>query len=844
MAFYTCNYALLAISMLFLSGFHVYDAKECTNSLNYNQLSSKTLRYELFTSTNETWKLDMMNKMSNDQFHLTPTEESSWSSLFPRRILREEDESSWNILYQKIKYSDKKNKNFLREISMHNVRLNPNSLHGKAQQTNLEYLLMLDVDSLVWSFRKTAGLSTLGTPYGGWEAPTIELRGHFVGHYLSATAQMWASTHNNSLRNKMTSLVTALMECQDQMGSGYLSAFPSEFFDRFEALKPVWAPYYTIHKIMAGLLEQYKLADNSQALKMVTWMADYFYKRVEDVIKNCSIERHWISLNEETGGMNDVLYQLFSITGDQKHLLLAHLFDKPCFLGILAMQADDISGFHANTHIPIVIGAQMRYELTGDELYKEMSAFFMDVVNSTHNFATGGTSVSEFWQDPKRLGDKLHTENEESCTTYNMLKVSRNLFRWTKEVTYADSYERALTNGVISIQKGNIPGVMIYMLPLGHGVSKGRSYHGWGTPINSFWCCYGTGIESFSKLGDSIYFEEVVDNVFSGDQSLNVKIKVSAKTGSGVSILNLRIPSWTSSTGLKATLNRDPLRVANPGSFLSLSRTWGTADEIALQFPLILRTEFVQDDRAIYSSLQAILYGPFLLAGLSDGDYDIQTGPVNAPSDWISAIPASYNSQLISLVQESGDFKFFLSNQNQMLKMQVSSQAENDSYVHATFRLISKMGIVGKEGFIGKSVMLEPFDHPGMVVSYHRQEAHKELTIEDQRSIDHTRSVYFFIVEGLNGDNRTISLQAKDGCFVYTAIKYSKSDENLKLSCTNGSSLNFTFKEATSFVWNQGFKRYHPMTFLAKGLRRSYILEPLFALKDETYNVYFNITKY
>ena len=233
-----------------------------------------------------------------------------------------------------------------------------------------------------------------------------------------------------------------------------------------------------------------------------------------------------------------------------------------------------------------------------------------------------------------------------------------------------------------------------------------------------------------------------------------------------------------------------------------------------------------------------------MLAGLSDGEYDIQTGPVNAPSDWISAIPASYNSQLISLVQANGDFKFFLSNQNQVLKMQESPQAENDSYVHATFRLISKMGIVGKEGFIGKSAMLEPFDRPGMVVSYHCQEAHKELTIEDQRSIDHTRSAYFLIVEGLNGDNRTISLQANHGCFVYTAIKYSKSDVNVKLSCTNGSSLDSTFKETTSFVWNEGFKRYHPMTFLAKGLRRSYILEPLFALKDETYNVYFNITKY
>ncbi|KAI8013127.1 hypothetical protein LOK49_LG05G00003 [Camellia lanceoleosa] len=178
---------------------------------------------------------------------------------------------------------------------------------------------MLDVDSLAWSFRKTTDLPTLGTPYGGWEDPNCELRGHFVGHYLSASAQMWASIHNDTLKEKMSALVSALSACQDKMGTRYLSAFPPELFDRFEVIKPVWAPYYTIHK-------------------MVTWMVDYFYKRVQNVIVKYTIERHWLSLNEETGGMNDVLYRLYIIMGDSKHLLLAHLFEKPCFLGLLAIK--------------------------------------------------------------------------------------------------------------------------------------------------------------------------------------------------------------------------------------------------------------------------------------------------------------------------------------------------------------------------------------------------------------------------------------------------------------------------------------------------------------------------
>lgn len=232
----------------------------------------------------------------------------------------------------------------------------------------------------------------------------------------------------------MATLVTGLSACQEKIGTGYLSAFPAEFFDRFEANQPVWAPYYTIHKILVGLLDQYTLAGNPQALKMLTWMVDYFYNRVMNVkITKYIVHRHYDSLNDETGGMNDVLYKLYSLMGDSKHLLLAHLFDKPCFFGLLSVEANDIDDFHANTHIPIVVGAQIRYEVTGDPLYKNIGTFFMSIVNSSHNYATGGTSVGEFWKNPMRMADTMSTENEESCITYNLLKVSRHVFRWTKE---------------------------------------------------------------------------------------------------------------------------------------------------------------------------------------------------------------------------------------------------------------------------------------------------------------------------------------------------------------------------------------------------------------------------
>ncbi|KAK1305915.1 hypothetical protein QJS10_CPA10g00146 [Acorus calamus] len=747
--------------------------KECTNI----PTQSKTVRYALATTHNETWKAEM-----HSHYHLTPTDDSAWMDLIPRRLLGStKEEIDWANLYRRLKNSDWSHKpsgtSFLKEVPLNNVRIDPGSFHGRAQQTNLEYLLMLDVDRLVWSFRNQSGLPTPGMIYEGWEGPTSELRGHFIGHYMSATAKMWASTNNDTVYEKMTAVVSALYDCQKKMGTGYLSAFPSELFDRFEQIQPVWAPYYTIHKIMAGLVDQYTFAGNTKALEMVVWMAEYFGNRVQNVIAKYSIERHWTSLNEETGGMNDVLYRLYSITGNKKHLILAHLFDKPCFLGMLALQADSLSNFHSNTHIPIVIGAQMRYEVTGDPLYKDLSTFFMNIVNSSHCYATGGTSYGEFWRDPKRLADTLQLENEESCTTYNMLKVSRNLFRWTKDMAYADYYERALTNGVLGIQRGTEPGVMIYMLPLGPGVSKAHTYHGWGTPFDAFWCCYGTGIESFSKLGDSIYFEEegsppalyIIQYISSSlkwksgqvginqkaetptstDPYLRITLVISADEATGKSsTLKLRIPFWTSLDGAKASLNDQELHIPAPGTFMSITKNWSSNDKIVLQFPMSLRTEAIKDDRCEYASIKAILYGPYLLVGLSDGDWDLQTKNTHSLSDFIAPIPSSYNSQLITLVQPTqNSTQVVIKDSKDTLTMDDFPGPGTKSTVHATFRLIDHDPSNASSTIIGKSVSLEPFDQPGKVVSH--QGPNNGLVVVS--NVNSGRDSVFKFVPGLDG---------------------------------------------------------------------------------------------
>ncbi|XP_054819763.1 LOW QUALITY PROTEIN: uncharacterized protein LOC129318821 [Prosopis cineraria] len=848
-------YALL---VLLLCDCAVGITKECTNQ----PTQSHSFRYELLTSKNQTWKM-----MLHD--HLSPMDNSDWEGLMPRRFLRgNEVQNDWAAIYRKIKNLGvfKPPEGILKEVSLHDVRLHQDTFHSRAQLTNLEYLLMLDVDRLLWSFRKTAGLPTPGTPYGGWENPDSELRGHFVGHYLSASALMWASTHNDSLKEKMSTLISNLSACQEKLGSGYLSAFPSEFFDRFEDIKPVWAPYYTIHKIMAGLLDQCTIAGNSHALKMVTWMAEYFYSRVQNVITKYSITRHYQSLNEETGGMNDVLYKLYSITGDLKHLLLAHLFDKPCFLGLLAVQADDIANFHANTHIPVVIGSQMRYEVTGDPLYKEIGTFFMDIINSSHSYATGGTSVSEFWHDPKRMAENLKTQKyEESCTTYNMLKVSRNLFRWTKAVSYADYYERALTNGVLGIQRGTNPGVMIYMLPQGPGVSKAKTWHGWGTKFESFWCCYGTGIESFSKLGDSIYFEEegknptlyiiqyissslnwksggvvlnqTVVSATSWDPYLRVTLTFSLVEGTGISsTLNFRIPTWTHLDGAKAILNDEILSLPSPGNFLSVTRKWSSSDKLTLQLPITLRTEAIKDDRSEYASIQAILYGPYLLVGHTSGDWDIKVGSNASIADWITPIPSSYNTQLATFIQDFDEPTLVLTNSNQSLTMEKLPEPGTESALHATFRLIfteSSSEFSTLRDAIGKSVMLEPFDLPGMLLM--DQGAGHPLVIADT-SHGGAPNV-FVLVAGLDGQNETISLESKGNkdCFVYNG----GSGSGVMLKCK--SDFNIIFNQAASFKAETGLSQYSAISFVAKGANRNFLLEPLFSFRDEPYTVYFNI---
>ncbi|MGA2130969.1 MAG: glycoside hydrolase family 127 protein [Bryobacteraceae bacterium] len=488
---------------------------------------------------------------------------------------------------------------------------------------NREFLESLETDRLLHTFRLTAGLPTDAQPLGGWEKPDVELRGHFTGHYLSACAQMSVSDGDSLLRGKGHAVVAALAKCQKANGNGYISAFPPSFFDRLKAGQKVWAPWYTIHKIMAGLLDMYTLTGNQQSLDVVQGMAGWT-KRWTDTLSDDDMAR---VLHVEFGGMNEVLYNLYAVTGVKDYSAAAQRFDHESFYAPLAEGRDELKGLHVNTHIPQVIGAARRYELTGDERYRRIAEFFWTQVTQHRAYATGGTSNDEHWRaDPDKLAGELSYSTQECCCTYNMLKLTRRLFAWSPDSRYFDYYERAYLNGILGTMNPK-DGLTMYYVPLASGYWKV-----FASPRGSFWCCTGTGVESFSKLADSIYFHDdnnLYVNLFlpsaldwedkgvhiqqdsafpkRGETTLHIRTAKPVKFA-----LRVREPYWTDAKTMSVTLNGKSLEAQRSAGYWVIDRFWENLDEVRVTLPMKLHAQPMPDD----DTLQAMMYGPLVLAGL------------------------------------------------------------------------------------------------------------------------------------------------------------------------------------------------------------------------------------
>ncbi|HEY3742002.1 MAG TPA: beta-L-arabinofuranosidase domain-containing protein, partial [Bryobacteraceae bacterium] len=394
----------------------------------------------------------------------------------------------------------------LHPFPMPQVRLLP-GLAKDAQDWNRGYLDRLSADRLVRNFRINAGLADKAEQLGGWEEPVCEVRGHFTGHYLSATALMYASTGDSAVKAKGDQMVDQLAQCQKALGGGYLSAFPREFWDRLDKREKVWAPFYTIHKIMAGMYDMHRLTGNAQALEVLEGMAHW----ADEWTANKPEAHMQEILKTEYGGMNDIHYILAAATGNDRWARVGDRFTKKSFFNPLALRRDELKGLHVNTHIPQVIGAAQRYEISSDTRFHDVADYFWYEVVSARSYVTGGTSNGEGWlAQPRQLAAELKrsTDTTECCCAYNMMKLTRHLYGWSGDPRYFDYYERVLLNhrlGTILPEKGYTQ----YYLSLTPGAWKT-----FGNEDHSFWCCTGTGVEEYSKLNDSIYWHDGADGLF------------------------------------------------------------------------------------------------------------------------------------------------------------------------------------------------------------------------------------------------------------------------------------------------------------------------------------------
>lgn len=497
----------------------------------------------------------------------------------------------------------------------------------KAMEIDGQYILNLDPDRLLHTFRLTAGIPSTAKPLGGWEAPGCGLRGHFTGHYLSACAQMYECTGNPRYRENAEKVITGMAECQKALGTGYLSAFPASVFDTLETkYGKVWAPYYTIHKIMAGLLDCYVAFGDKQALAIAQGMADYFSGRmakltpeqIEKVLQTKPPEN-------EFGGMSDVLHRLYAITGRASDLSLADQFDRTWIVDQMGGGNDILKGLHANTHIPQAIGWWQHYLTSGELKYRDAARFFWQQVARHRSYVEGGDSHHEHFFTLGQEATQLGPSTSETCNVYNMLKLTGELFLVTPDAELGDYYEKALYNHIL----GSIDpetGTTIYFLSLQPG-----GFKVYATPLDSFWCCNGTGLENHALYGAGIYYHAdaklwvnlyIASELDWKKQGVTVRQETSFPVEQGSTLklgmaepkefeVNLRIPSWATN-GVSVSLNGKQLGDSiRPGSFYPIKRTWSDGDTVRINLPMSLRTYHASDD----PKTVAILYGPIVLAG-------------------------------------------------------------------------------------------------------------------------------------------------------------------------------------------------------------------------------------
>jgi len=539
----------------------------------------------------------------------------------------------------------------------------------KATELDAKILLTYEPDRLLARFYTEAGLKPKAEHYLGWENES--LAGHSLGHYLSACSMMYQTTGDKRFLERVNYIVSELKFLQDASGNGYIGAFPggkkileeevakgnirSQGFD----LNGIWSPFYTEHKIMAGLREAYHLCGNQVALEVEKGFADW----LDGIVSPLNDEQIQKMLRCEHGGISETLADLYADTKDKKYLRISKVFYDKAILDPLKEGKDILPGKHCNTNIPKLIALSRIYELTGDSTDRKAAEFFWHTVINHHSYVTGGNGNEEYFGPEDKLTNRLGEGTTETCNVYNMLKLSEHLFEWDASALVADFYERALFNHILSSQNP-LTGNVTYNLSLEMG-----GFKDFQDPF-SFTCCVGSGMENHSKYGKNIFyhnynelfvFQYIASQLTWKEKGIILTQKTSFPEEQGSQFefscdkpvnltVQVRYPSWAKN-GISIKVNGRNKRVTcTPGSFVPVKRIWKTGDKIEVNIPFSLRLEPMPDD----SSRVAVMYGPLVLAG--DLGPIADTASKNAmyvpvmltgirdPSSWIKPVEGRSNT--------------------------------------------------------------------------------------------------------------------------------------------------------------------------------------------------------
>lgn len=539
----------------------------------------------------------------------------------------------------------------LKQMDYKNVHLLP-GLFKERSDVNRNYLAELKTQGLLQNFYLEAGvvmpgLQVLEKPeaaelHWGWEAPTCQLRGHFLGHWMSAAAMQTAVNHDRELEAKLETVVDELAKCQELNGGKWIGSVPEKYFRKLEKNESVWSPQYVLHKTLLGLLHTYVYTGNETALKILTNAADWYIEWTDEMkVKN----PHAIYAGE-AGGMLEVWAALYEATQEEKYLSLAERYSQPSLFTDLSEGKDALTNCHANASIPWAHGAAKMYEVTGEEKWLELTESFWNcAVNERESYCTGGQNAGEFWVPPHRNGQFLGDRNQEFCTVYNMVRLAEYLFRFTGDSVYGDYIEKNLYNGFLA-QQNQCTGMPAYFLPL-----KAGSRKRWGSKTHDFWCCHGTMVQSQTVYPTLCWYEDTernrlvvsqyipsevqwkgvtitqnIDMKYYNEQAFFdendesqmsrwlIKFTVRAERASRFTI-SFRMPEWLAGDPGVSVNHKAVTDVVTESGYLNIEREW-KQDEVSIYLPSAPALSALPDR----PELSAVVDGPIVLAGLCDAD--------------------------------------------------------------------------------------------------------------------------------------------------------------------------------------------------------------------------------